>query len=264
MNEQEVKEEFLKVIPEIIKEAGKLALELREDLKVYQKSNTGRASADTVTNADFEVQEYILKEILKTKLKDCKMFAEEDTETAKKFPENSKFLISTDPIDGTLKYARKKEGYWQTIIQLKTRYKFLITMIYFPMTDQLLVVDQDIKLNGKKLEETKEKEKYILISSGRPPSKKAEEYVNKKKLEFKITSEPKESKFISYSKKKYSGKHTLKMNKEDSFSWAHITEVLGGKTEEIHSGKIIGENFDFYTFEKDGYYKGECISLIEE
>lgn len=247
MKLQEIKKEVYDKIPKIMQDAGKIALKLRKNLKVSYKSNTGRKNSDIVTNADIKVQEFILTKLLKTKLKECKIFCEENTKNVKKFPKTSKWLLTLDPIDGTLAYAESNSSHWQIIIQLKTRYKFLITMIYYPVEDSFLIIDKNLKLNGELIKESSDKKQYVAWDELPGPSERAQIFAKKKKLMLKKRKKTSESGFITYAKKKFLGMYRLRLNTVDSMVWAHITQAIGGKSYELISSKIIGENFDFFS-----------------
>ncbi len=263
MSKEVIKKEFYNVVPDILKKAGSLALDLRKQLKINYKSNTGRENSDIVTNADEGVQEIILKSLLKTKLKECKVFCEEDTKSVNLFPKDTDFLISIDPIDGTLAYAKSNSDHWQIIVQLKTQYKFLVTMIYYPVSDSLLIIDDTIRLNDKKIEEYSNKEESVVWDELPGPSQKAIDFAKKKKWNLKRREKASESGFIIYAKKKFLGMHRLRLNAVDSLVWAHITQALGGKSIEIFSSRIIGQDFDFFDVDGRGYYKGEYFAIIE-
>ena len=69
----------------VFKKAGELAVKMRETAKSKNKFNTGVAGIDIVTEADLAVQEFILSEMVKTKLIECELIGEEDTPLTKKF-----------------------------------------------------------------------------------------------------------------------------------------------------------------------------------
>lgn len=87
------------------KEAGELAIKLRQTAKSHNKYQTGNQVIDIVTEADLAVQEYILSEMAKTELVECELLAEENTPSVSKFKGSNGLVLTLDPIDGTLIYA---------------------------------------------------------------------------------------------------------------------------------------------------------------
>jgi fructose-1,6-bisphosphatase/inositol monophosphatase family enzyme len=115
----------------VVKKAGELMLELRKNATVNDKFATGIKGIDMVTNADLAVQEAILSEMAKTELVDCKLFAEENTESVEKFKNTNGFTLSLDPIDGTAIYASTGR-FFCTIIYLRKGEELLYTLYYYP------------------------------------------------------------------------------------------------------------------------------------
>jgi fructose-1,6-bisphosphatase/inositol monophosphatase family enzyme len=111
--------------------AGQLALRLQKNIKLQKKSQTGNVWADAVTEADFLVQEFLLREMAKTKLVNCRLLAEEKTDFANKFDPAGKFFLNIDPIDGTRVYAAKKPCF-SIIVGLHDGKSLLYTFKYHP------------------------------------------------------------------------------------------------------------------------------------
>lgn len=116
----------------VFKKAGELALELRQNAVIKTKSETGITGIDMVTNADLAVQEFILSEMAKTELVECELFAEEKTESVKKFKNTNGFTLSLDPIDGTFIYASTGR-FFCTIIYLRRGDELLYSFYNYPV-----------------------------------------------------------------------------------------------------------------------------------
>lgn len=87
-------------------QAGNLAVKMQGTAKHHNKTSTGWNVADIVTEADLAVQEFLLGELVKTDLVNCRLLGEEDTPLASKFTGKNGFYLGIDPIDGTANYAR--------------------------------------------------------------------------------------------------------------------------------------------------------------
>lgn len=126
--------EVLKNLEPIFVEAGKLALKMQKGVGYHNKYSTGNDLVDIVTEADLAVQEFLLKEIIKTDLIDCRLLAEENTPLAKKFNEQGKYYLGIDPIDGTATYAKGGKCF-STIISLHDGKNILYMFGYYPALD---------------------------------------------------------------------------------------------------------------------------------
>lgn len=155
MDKNEMIQELIKLEP-IFTKAGDLAAERQENVKSYNKFNTGQAAFDIVTEIDLEVQEIILKAMAKTPLKTCRLLAEEDTLSAKLFNPNGNLILALDPIDGTKLYANK-EKYWSVIVSLRNDKELIYTFDYFP------AAKWGAKILGKNYEQIGEKPKIKLL-----------------------------------------------------------------------------------------------------
>lgn len=118
----------------IIKEAGKLSLELRSATKTSNKLQTGIEGIDIVTEADCAVQEFILSKLAKTELVNCKIIAEEDTPSVAKFKGTNGLTLTIDPIDGTIFYVNNKR-FFCIIICLRSEKEMLYTFCHYPVVN---------------------------------------------------------------------------------------------------------------------------------
>lgn len=99
------------VAREIIRECARVAVDLRNgadrpDLKASASNQSIEGLADLVTRADIEVQELILQKLIKHKLNEIPIVAEEKPRhsLARNFASKGDFKWTVDPIDGTLNY----------------------------------------------------------------------------------------------------------------------------------------------------------------
>ena len=115
-------------------EAGKLAMRLRKNATVEDKFNSGIKDIDIVTSSDLAVQEFILKKLSSSELKNCEIVAEENTPSKNLFAKSSDLVITVDPIDGTMFYATDKKMY-SIIVTLHNKKEPLYTFDYFPEMD---------------------------------------------------------------------------------------------------------------------------------
>jgi fructose-1,6-bisphosphatase/inositol monophosphatase family enzyme len=112
-------------------EAANLAASLKQSAVANQKLSSGVADIDIVTNADMEVQEFILKKLAESSLSKCEIVAEENTPSKGLFSKDSNLVITLDPIDGTMLYTQGKTTY-SLIVTLHDKKRPLYTFDYYP------------------------------------------------------------------------------------------------------------------------------------
>ena len=90
--------------------------------KVRNTPKTGEADAvkQALTDADTAAQEVVL-EALVARYPDVSVAAEEDTDTARRFPKDSSALVIVDPIDGTLRSYLEARGPYAVIVGLAVK-----------------------------------------------------------------------------------------------------------------------------------------------
>ena len=155
--------------PTFIK-AGQLALEMQKGITSFNKTNTGNIAGDIVTEADFAVQEFLLKEIAKTDLVNCHLLAEEDTPSTKEFKGKSDYYLGIDPIDDTAIYASGGK-HFSTIISLHDGKNILYMFIYYPAWNWIhKVVNGKYEVVGETPHEvlSQEKQNTIICWDGNP------------------------------------------------------------------------------------------------
>lgn len=170
--------ETLQNLEPVFIEAGQLAYKMQKSVSHYNKRETGNPAGDIVTEADFAVQEFVLKEMVKTDLVSCRLLAEEDTISVKKFNDQGKYYLSIDPIDDTKIYASGKE-HFSVIISLHNGEKFLYMFVYFPAWDWThKIVNDQYAVSGKTPDLPDGIKNTILYWSGNPEEHIPKEILN--------------------------------------------------------------------------------------
>jgi hypothetical protein len=115
----------------IFREAGDIAYKMQKHAKQSNKFDTGNELVDIVTDADLEVQEFLLKKMAKTALVDCRLLAEENTPSTRRFNPKGKVYLGIDPIDATSIYSRGGK-FFNLVVSLHDGKDFLYTFKHFP------------------------------------------------------------------------------------------------------------------------------------
>ena len=133
--------EFMK---RLAKDAGKIAM------KYYNQSKDTSIKEDNsiVTNADFEVNEFIIKNI-KEKYPDHNIITEEEDEIRN----DSEFSWYIDPIDGTENYSRNFPLFCVSIALAKND-EIINGAVYLPVLDEMYYATkgEGAYVNGKKIQ----------------------------------------------------------------------------------------------------------------
>lgn len=116
----------------IFEQAANLACELRNKVSSYNKLQTGDAILDIVTEADLQVQEFIISRLAETPLIECELIAEESTPSVSKFKGTNGLVLSIDPIDGTAMYVAG-EGFFSVIVGMHNKKDILYTYYRYPL-----------------------------------------------------------------------------------------------------------------------------------
>lgn len=141
--------EILQSLEPTFVEAGKLALRMQKGVDSHQKYSTGNHLVDTVTEADLAVQEFLLEQISKTELVNCRLLAEENTALVNIFNEKGKYYLGIDPIDGTATYANDGKCF-STIISLHDGKSILYMFGHYPALDwRYRVANNNYSASGK-------------------------------------------------------------------------------------------------------------------
>jgi len=115
----------------IFEQAANLACDLRGKVSSHNKSQTGDEILDIVTDADLQVQEFILSRLAETPLIECELIAEESTPSVSKFKGTNGLVLSLDPIDGTAMYVAG-QGFFSLIVGLHNKKDILYTYYRYP------------------------------------------------------------------------------------------------------------------------------------
>ncbi len=116
----------------IFKQAAELACDLRNKVSSYNKSETGVGALDIVTEADLQVQEFILSKLADTSLAECELIAEEATPSVSRFKGTNGLVLTIDPIDGTAIYV-DGGNYFSLIIGMHNKKDLLYTYYRYPL-----------------------------------------------------------------------------------------------------------------------------------
>lgn len=147
---------------------------MQNKVKSFNKTNTGISDIDIVTEVDSRVQEFLLKNIIKTDLINCRLLAEEETLLENKFNKKNNKFLAIDPIDGTKLYAEHKQLYG-LIITLYNKKKIYYTYRYYPVINwEHLIFDDKYIINGKfksNIKFSKDVSKSIVYTCSDDPQK---------------------------------------------------------------------------------------------
>lgn len=113
-------------------QAGRMAVKMQSTAKHHNKTNTGNIVSDIVTEADLAVQEFLLGEMVKTELVDCRLLGEENTTLVSKFTGTNGYYLGIDPIDGTATYARGGK-FFSVIVSAHDGKNLLYTFKHLPV-----------------------------------------------------------------------------------------------------------------------------------
>lgn len=116
----------------IFEQAASLACDLRNKVSSYNKSQTGAEGIDIVTDADLQVQEFILSRLVETPLIECELIAEESTSSVSKFKGTNGLVLSIDPIDGTAIYVDGGK-FFSLIVGMHNKKDLLYTYYRYPL-----------------------------------------------------------------------------------------------------------------------------------
>lgn len=116
----------------IFEQAANLACDLRDKVSSYNKSQTGVEGLDIVTEADLQVQEFVLQRLAETPLIECELIAEESTQSVSKFKGTNGLVLSIDPIDGTAQYVDGGK-FFSLIIGLHNKKDILYSYYRYPV-----------------------------------------------------------------------------------------------------------------------------------
>jgi fructose-1,6-bisphosphatase/inositol monophosphatase family enzyme len=259
--------ETLQSLEPVFIKAGELALKMQKGVKHHDKYNTGNSALDIVTEADLGVQEFLLQEIAKTDLINCRLLAEEDTPSAKKFNEKGKYYLGIDPIDGTANYAQG-DDYFSTIISLHDGQNILYMFIHYPALNWThRVVNNNYSVSGEtpNLVLPPEIQNTIVYWSGNPEKNIPKEIcmeLGNKGIKFrKITEISKHIDGITmFAFNKVAGIYYEDMNVYDGLAEYSIALVRGSR---IYSGGPNGR-LDLSNIKKRDfglYYPGFYLAL---
>ena len=116
----------------IFEQAASLACDLRNKVSSYNKSETGAEGLDIVTDADLQVQEFILSRLAETPLIECELIAEESTPSVSKFKGTNGLVLTIDPIDNTAAYVAGGR-FFSLIVGMHNKKELLYSYYLYPL-----------------------------------------------------------------------------------------------------------------------------------
>lgn len=260
--------ETLQSLEPLFVDAGTLALKMQKGVDHHNKYNTGNPLVNIVTKADLAVQEFLLKEIVKTELVNCHLLAEENTPLTKKFNDQGKYYLGIDPIDGTATYAKGGKCF-STIISLHDGVNILYVFGYYPALNWTYrVADNKYSAFGETPgfalpPELKSTIVYWLGNPERNLPKGVYEELKNGGIGFKTVLDIGEDvdSIIMLALNKVAGTYNENPNVYDGITEFSIASAKGMK---IYSAAPNG-NFDLSNIKKgesDFYYPGYYLTLV--
>jgi fructose-1,6-bisphosphatase/inositol monophosphatase family enzyme len=164
--------ELIRKYEPVFLKAGELSVKLQSGVIAKKKLTTSTYEIDVVTDADIQIQETILSALSKTELSECRVVAEEKTESVDKFNQDGELLLAIDPIDGTYRYAAGAPIY-SMIISIQKFGLPLYTFAHYPAIGWThRFINKAHYENGQKPTlSIKNTEKVITYSYGNPKEK---------------------------------------------------------------------------------------------
>ncbi len=250
----------------VFMQAGQIACRMQSTAKHHNKTNTGLNVVDIVTEADLAVQEFLLGEMVKTDLVNCRLLAEEDTPLVSKFTGTNGYYLAIDPIDGTAIYARGGK-FFNVIVSLHDGKNLLYTFKHFPVLDWTIkIIKNTYSTVGiqPKFESTLAEKNAVLYYKGNPKTALGDIYkeLTDKGIKFinwgnSMDDADEQSMFIL---KQTAGFYAEDLNVYDATVALHAAKALNRK---IYSGGPNG-HLDFTNIQKRKtgfYYPGYYLAL---
>lgn len=121
--------------PDILRWCGAIATKLRQfDVSIEGKSS-GSSNTDALTLADLTLQELAIA-ALRDRAPElrsvCRIEAEEENGDLGAFTDDSPYVISLDPIDGTKYYRDKTGDQWCVMLHMRTRDTVHYSLVFVP------------------------------------------------------------------------------------------------------------------------------------
>lgn len=124
-------EKFFEEILPRVDDFGRYALAIQNNVHSMSKgSDPEERASNALTDADFIVQEGLLRFFLEKKY-NFKVYAEETSPYLDKFPKESEFIVSIDPIDGTLAYKSGLPNFC-IVIGVYKNFNLVGTLVHTP------------------------------------------------------------------------------------------------------------------------------------
>jgi 3'(2'), 5'-bisphosphate nucleotidase len=136
MELNELTDELQKHAPGILRWCGAIACRLREHNVAIDGKSSGNTFTDALTLADLTVQELAVAALrdLAPIVTNCRIEAEEETGDLAIFSDDSEYVLSLDPIDGTRQYRDNTGDGWCVMLHVRTRDTVHYSLVFVPQT----------------------------------------------------------------------------------------------------------------------------------
>lgn len=138
---------------------------IQSDFSISVKENAPSLASQVVTQVDLKAQEIILTNLQASIDKyDLGLLTEESQDSGSRF--HKSHFWSIDPLDGTLPFTNREEGYAVAIALVSKAGESLIGVVYDPTNEELFtaIAEDGISCNGVSLSPTSATETYYFIS----------------------------------------------------------------------------------------------------
>jgi len=127
-----------KDMPNAMRWGGAVAKRLRQFNVAIEGKSSGNANTDALTLADLSVQELLVAALRDSDpvLRNCAIDGEEETGDLGKFPEQAKYTIALDPIDGTKQYRDRSGNGYAVMLTLRSVDTIHYSLVYVPETGE--------------------------------------------------------------------------------------------------------------------------------
>jgi 3'(2'), 5'-bisphosphate nucleotidase len=121
-------------LPRAVRWSGALARQLRRHDISLSGKHSGSADTDALTLADLAVQEILVAALrdMGPTVRRCRIEAEESSGDLARFAEQSEWVLSIDPIDGTREYRDRTGNRYAVMLHLRNPETIHYSLVYLP------------------------------------------------------------------------------------------------------------------------------------
>ncbi len=136
MNQSELISACAEHLPAVVRWAGGIAKVLRRFDVAVEGKTSGSSNTDALTLADLSLQELLVAALRDTSpvFQQCRIEAEEQTGDLDRFADESEYVISIDPIDGTKQFRDRSGDGWAVMVHVRTLTDVVYSLVYVPET----------------------------------------------------------------------------------------------------------------------------------